>query len=65
MEEIRKSLKKLALKYHPDKNLGAGDVESRTEKFKVIENAYTVLKVPKLRRDYDLIQGIGIDAKTQ
>ncbi|MGL2605219.1 DnaJ domain-containing protein, partial [Helicobacter pylori] len=39
-ETIKKSYRKLALKYHPDRN--AGDKEAE-EKFKLINEAYGVL----------------------
>lgn len=42
-EEIKKAYKKLAIKYHPDKN--PGNTESE-EKFKQISNAYSFLTKP-------------------
>ncbi|CAI5755958.1 unnamed protein product [Candida verbasci] len=57
LEEISRSYKKLALKYHPDKN---NQDEQLTEKFKSITRAYEILKDPKKRSIYDRhgIQGL-------
>jgi DnaJ-class molecular chaperone len=51
--EIKKAYRKLALKYHPDKNGGDGSAE---EKFKQISEAYQILGDSKKRADYDLKQ---------
>ena len=48
-EEIKKSFRKLALKYHPDKN-SSKDAE---QKFKDINEAYGVLSDESKRRKYD------------
>ena len=50
-EEIKKQYKKLALKYHPDRN--HGEEEMATAMFKLISAAYTVLSDPQERKWYD------------
>ena len=49
-EEIKSAYKKLALRYHPDKNKGDKTAE---EKFKEINEAYQVLSNPEKRSSYD------------
>jgi curved DNA-binding protein len=49
-DEIKKAYRKLAVKYHPDKNQG---VKSAEEKFKEISEAYEVLGDPEKRKQYD------------
>lgn len=55
-EEIKKAYRKLALKYHPDKN--AGDKKSE-EKFKEISEAYAVLSDAEKRKQYDAFGSDG------
>lgn len=49
-DKIKKEYRKLALKWHPDKNQGD---ESAQEKFKEISKAYSILSDPKKRKYYD------------
>ncbi len=58
-EEIKKAYRRLALKYHPDRNQQNKEAE---EKFKEIVEAYSVLSDPEKRRLYDLYGEEGLRA---
>ncbi|MBE1532696.1 molecular chaperone DnaJ [Actinomadura algeriensis] len=54
-EEIKKSYRKLARKYHPDANRGDADAEDR---FKEVSEAYDVLSDEKRRKEYDSVRSM-------
>ncbi len=56
-DEIRRAYRKLALKYHPDKNPGDKEAEQR---FKDAAEAYEVLRDSEQRRRYDLYGHEGL-----
>jgi len=52
--EIKKAYKKLALKWHPDKNCETEETRLNAEQtFKDISEAYSVLSDPKKKERYD------------
>ena len=57
-EEITKAFRKLAMKYHPDRN---PDNKEAEEKFKEIQKAYGVLSDEKKRQQYDQFGEAGFD----
>jgi molecular chaperone DnaJ len=56
-QEIKSAYRKLAVKYHPDKNPGSKDAE---EKFKEAAEAYSVLSDPDKRARYDRFGHAGM-----
>ena len=55
-EEIKKAFRKLAVKYHPDRNPNDKAAE---DKFKDINEAYAVLSDPKKKEEYDTYGSSG------
>jgi molecular chaperone DnaJ len=56
-DEIKQAYRKLAMRYHPDRNNGSKDAE---EKFKQITEAYDVLRDPNKRAAYDRYGEAGL-----
>ena len=57
-DEIKKAFRKMAMKYHPDKNPGDKEAE---EMFKEINEAYAVLSDPEKKDKYDRFGHAGVD----
>ena len=57
-EEIKKAYRKLAMKYHPDRNQ---DNPSAEEKFKEVKEAYEMLSDSEKRAAYDQYGHAGVD----
>jgi len=58
--ELKKAYRKLAMKYHPDRNPGDAEAE---EKFKVINEAYQVLSDERKRAIYDQYGKAGLEGQ--
>ena len=58
-QEIKSAYRKLAVKYHPDKNPGNKEAE---DKFKEAAEAYSVLGDPQKRAQYDRFGHSGVGA---
>ena len=61
-EEIKKSYRKMAVKFHPDKNQGDKSAE---EQFKAIGEAFEVLNDPQKRAAYDQYGHSAFDARSR
>jgi curved DNA-binding protein len=59
-DEIKKAYRKLAMKYHPDRNKGDKGAE---EKFKDISEAYAVLSDSEKRKQYDMFGAEGFQSR--
>ena len=59
-EEIKKSYRKLAMKFHPDRNQGEATKEAEV-KFKEAKEAYEMLSDPQKRAAYDQHGHAGVD----
>jgi DnaJ-class molecular chaperone len=57
-DDIKRAYRKLALKYHPDKNVD----KPAAEKFKEVSAAYEVLSDPQKRAVYDKAGAEGLTA---
>jgi molecular chaperone DnaJ len=60
-EEIKRSYRRLAMKYHPDRNAGEGRAEAEI-KFKECSEAYEVLSDDAKRQRYDQYGHAGVSA---
>jgi len=59
-QDIKKAYRKLAMKYHPDRNKGDKEAE---EKFKKVSEAYAVLSDPEKRKQYDTFGASGFQQR--
>ena len=57
-DEIKKSFRRLAMKFHPDRNIDNPEAE---EQFKKVKEAHDVLSDPKKRSAYDQFGHAGVD----
>ena len=56
-DDIKKAYRKMAMQYHPDRNNGSKDAE---ERFKLVSEAYDVLRDPNKRAVYDRYGEAGL-----
>ena len=57
-DEIKSAFRKMAMKYHPDRNPGDKSAE---EKFKEVNEAYSILSDPDKKQKYDQFGFAGVD----
>lgn len=57
-DEIKKAFRKMAMKYHPDRNPGDKNAE---EQFKQVNEAYSILSDPDKKSKYDRFGHAGVD----
>ena len=57
-DEIKKAFRKLAMKYHPDRN---PDDKAAEEKFKEVQYAYAILSDKEKKTAYDQYGHAGVD----
>lgn len=62
-DDLKKAYRKLAIKFHPDKNPGDKQAAA-TEKFKEVAEAYDVLTDPQKRQIYDAYGEEGLKRRT-
>ena len=61
-DEIKRSYRSLALKYHPDR-VSSDEKKEAEEKFKDISEAYAILSDTQKRNQYDQFGHAGIDSR--
>ena len=61
-DEIKKSYRKLAMKYHPDRN--ADDKVGAEKKFKEVRKAYDIISDPQKRASYNQFGHAGVEQGT-
>src|ERR1700752_1103477 len=57
-EEIKRAYRRLAMQYHPDRNVGDKEAE---DKFKEAAEAYEILRDPDKRQRYDRYGHAGLE----